>query len=171
MQLCKCWHIEHGEGVCYGTPERDICNCDGDERHCDFYEHVRKRVTGKETKYMTPEDYLMQIKDISLRIKSLEGELHDAEAEEDTEYAEELSARISADIARYKELRLRIRDEIQQIGDNKLSCLLTEYYVRGKTWEMVAEALGVKSTKNVREGLHTKALKLFAATFPKYFLI
>ena len=116
---------------------------------------------------MTPEDYLMQIKDISLRIKSLEGELHDAEAEEDTEYAEELSARISADIARYKELRLRIRDEIQQIGD----CLLTEYYVRGKTWEMVAEALGVKSTKNVREGLHAKALKLFAATFPKYFLI
>lgn len=120
---------------------------------------------------MTPEDYLMQIKDISLRIKSLEGELRDAEAEEDAEYAEELSARISADIVRYKELRLRIRDEIQQIGDNKLSCLLTEYYVRGKTWEMVAEALGVKSTKNVREGLHAKALKLFAATFPKYFLI
>jgi len=169
MQLCKWWESE--EGVCYSTPERDICNCGGDERHCDFYEHVRKRVTGKETKYMTPEDYLMQIKDISLRIKSLEGELHDAEAEEDTEYAEELSARISADIARYKELRFRIRDEIQQIGDNKLSCLLTEYYVRGKTWEMVAEALGVKSTKNVREGLHAKALKLFAATFPKYFLI
>ena len=58
---------------------------------------------------MTPEDYLMQIKDISLRIKSLEGELRDAEAEEDAEYAEELSARISADIVRYKELRLRIQ--------------------------------------------------------------
>lgn len=165
MQLCKCWESE--EGVCYGTPERDICNCGGDESRCDFYEHVRKR---KETKYMTPEDYLMQIKDIGLRIKSLEGELHDAEAEEDIEYSEELSARISADLARYKELRLRIRDEIQMIGDNRLSCLLTEYYVRGKTWEMVAEALGVKSIKNVREGLHTKALKLFAATFPKYFL-
>ena len=119
---------------------------------------------------ITPEEYLMQIKDIGLRIKSLEGELRDTEAEEDAEYAEELSTRISEDIARYKELRLRIRDEIQQISDNRLSCLLTEYYVRGKTWEMVAEAIGVKDAKWTRTRLHDKALKLFTSTFPKYFL-
>ena len=167
MQICKCWHIEHGEGVCYGTPERDICNCGGNESSCDFYEHVRQR---KEKKHMTPEEYLMQVKNIDLRISSLAGELHDAEKEKDTEYAKELKQHIEADLLRYKELKLRIRDEIQQIGDHRLSTLLTEYYIRGKSWEMVAAALGLKDEKNVRTTLRERALKLFAAHFPKYFL-
>lgn len=119
---------------------------------------------------MTPEDYLMQVKDIDLRIKSLDGELHDAEAVDDTEYAEELRERIKRDLVKFKELKLRIRDEIQQIGDHRLSTLLTEYYIRGKTWEQVAEAIGMKSVKNTRENLRAAALKKFAACFPKYFL-
>ena len=49
---------------------------------------------------MTPEDYLMQVKDISLRIRSLEGELSDAKREKDTEYAAELERRIKEDIER-----------------------------------------------------------------------
>ena len=121
-------------------------------------------------KAITPEDYLMQVKNIDLRISSLEGELHDAEKEHDTEYIEELKQHIQADLQRYKEIKLRIRDEIQQLPDHKLSTLLTEYYIRGKTWEMVAEAIGVKDAKWVRTRLHEKALKLFAGTFPKYFL-
>lgn len=119
---------------------------------------------------MTPEDYLMQVKDIDLRIRSLEGELHDSEAENDTEYAEELRRRIKVGIAKHKELKLRIREEIQQIGDNRYSTLLTEYYIRGRTWEQVAEALNVKSIKNTRENLRAAALKSFAAHFPKYFI-
>lgn len=119
---------------------------------------------------MTPEDYLMQVKDIDLRIRSLEGELHDSEAENDTEYAEELRQRIRVDIAKYKELKMRIREEIQQIGNNRYSTLLTEYYIRGRTWEQVAEALNVKSVKNTRENLRAAALKAFAAHFPKYFI-
>ena len=119
---------------------------------------------------MTPEDYLMQVKDIDLRIRSLKGELQDTEAEGDTEYAEELRRRIRANISHFEELKLTIHDEIQQIGDHKLSALLTEYYIRGRTWEQVAETLGVRSVKNVRECLRAKALKLFAAQFPKYFL-
>lgn len=118
----------------------------------------------------TPEEYLLQIKNIDLRIASLYGELSDAEKEKDTEYAEELKKRIVADIEKSKEIKLRIRNEIQQLSDNRLSTLLTEYYVRGKTWEMVAEALNVKSVKNTRENLKNVALKLFAETFPKYFL-
>lgn len=121
-------------------------------------------------KAITPEDYLMQVKNIDLRISSLEGELHDAEKEHDTEYIEELKQHIQADLQRYKEIKLRIRDEIQQLPDHKLSTLLTEYYIRGKTWEMVAEAIGVKSVKNTRENLRAAALKLFAAHYPKYFL-
>lgn len=119
---------------------------------------------------MTPEDYLMQVKDIDLRIRSLEGELRDAKAEEDTEYVGELTSRIRSDIEKHKELKLRIRTEIQEIGDNRLSTLLTEYYVRGNTWDMVAEAIGIKDAKWVRTRLREKALKLFAAHFPKYFL-
>ncbi len=119
---------------------------------------------------MTPEEYLMQVKDIDLRIRCLEGELHDAEAVDDTEYAEELRERIKRDLENFKELKLRIRDEIQQIGDHRLSTLLTEYYVRGKSWEQVAEALNMKSVKNTRENLRAAALKSFAAHFPKYFL-
>lgn len=121
-------------------------------------------------KAITPEDYLMQVKNIDLRICSLQGELHDAEKENDTEYAKELRKHIEGDIARNKELKLRIRDEIQQLPDHRLSTLLTEYYVRGRTWEQVAAAIDVKSVKNTRENLRAAALKLFAAHFPKYFL-
>lgn len=119
---------------------------------------------------MTPEQYLMQVKNIDLRIRALEGELHDAEKENDTEYAEELREHIRSDITKHKEIRLRIRDEIQQITDHRLSTLLVEYYIRGKSWEQVAEALNVKSVKNTREHLRAAALKAFAAQFPKYFL-
>ena len=118
---------------------------------------------------MTPEDYLMQVKNIDLRLSSLEAELRAANRERDTEYAEQLRERIKTDIECYKELKMRIRDEIQQINDNRLSTLLMEYYIRGNTWEMVAEAIGIKDAKWVRTRLREKALKLFAATYPKYF--
>ena len=119
---------------------------------------------------MTPEMYLMQVKDIDLRIRSLRGELKDAENEKDEEYAEQLRKRINEDIEKYKELKLRIRDEIQQIGNARLSVLLTEYYVRGRDWEQVAESLDLKDPKWVRTTLRERALKLFAGAFPKYFL-
>lgn len=119
---------------------------------------------------MTPEMYLMQVKDIDLRIRSLQGELKDAEKECDEEYAEQLRKCIRKDIEHYKELKLRIREEIQQIGDSKLGTLLTEYYVRGRSWEQVGETIGIKDPKWVRTRLREKALKLFAARFPKYFL-
>lgn len=119
---------------------------------------------------MTPEDYLMQVKNIDLRIRTLQGELHDAENEDDTEYAEELRKHITSDIEKHKEVKFRIRDEIQQIGDNRLSTLLTEYYIRGKSWEQVTEALSLKDPKWVRTRLHEKALKLFASFYPKYFI-
>ena len=119
---------------------------------------------------MTPEMYLMQVKNIDLRLRALEGELHDAEKEGDTDYVEELREHIKSDIAKYKEIRLRIRDEIQQINDHRLSTLLVEYYIRGKSWEQVAESLNVKSVKNTRENLRAAALKAFASQFPKYFL-
>lgn len=119
---------------------------------------------------MTPEEYLLQVKNIDLRIKALEGELHDAEKENDSEYEEKLRSDIKRDLEKYKEIKLRIRNEIQQIEDHKLCTLLTEYYVRGKSWEQVAESINVKSIKNTRENLRAAALKKFAELYPQYFL-
>lgn len=118
---------------------------------------------------MTPEDYLMQVKNIKLRVKALKGELKGAEALKDPAYAYLLRERIESDLLKYEKLELRIRDEIHEIEDNKLSALLIEYYVLGKSWEQVAEALGVKSIKNTRENLRAAALKAFAAKHPEYF--
>ena len=118
---------------------------------------------------MTPEEYLMQVKNIKLRIKALKGELRDAENEKDANYARTLRERIKDDIDKYEELQLKIRDEIHEIEDHKLSALLIEYYVLGNSWEGVAEALDVKSVKNTRENLRAAALKAFAAKHPQYF--
>ncbi|MBR4627770.1 MAG: hypothetical protein IKO47_08740 [Ruminococcus sp.] len=116
---------------------------------------------------LTTVEYLSQIKDIDLRIRSLEGELHDTECEADKEYQEELISRIRADIEKYKRIKLTIRQQIQELGDNRSSVLLTEYYVRGKSWEQVADALGMKSIKHVREGMHKRAIELFSKKYEK----
>ena len=133
--------------------------------------HVRlSKLEDAAMKAMTPEDYLMQVKNIDLRLSSLEGELRAAHRERDAEYAEKLTSIIQEDLERYKELKIRIRSEIQQLPDCRLGTLLMEYYVRGNTWDMVAEAIGIKDAKWVRTRLREKALKLFAAYYPKYFI-
>ncbi len=118
---------------------------------------------------MTVIEYLNQVKDIDLRIRSLEGELADSCSEDDAEYAEELRSRIEENLAICKELRLKIREEIQHLGDNRSCVLLTEYYIRGRSWEDVAAALDKKSVKHVREGMHQRALNLFSEKYSKIF--
>lgn len=117
---------------------------------------------------LTTVEYLSQIKDIDLRIRSLEGELNDI-SEEDEEYADELCERIRADVNRLKKVRLMIRDQIQGLGDNRSVVLLMEYYVRGKSWEQVTAAVGMKSVKHVRTGMHIKALRQFESKYKKFF--
>lgn len=39
-KLCDCYNKEGHR--CNGTKEQDPCNCGGDMRLCDFYEHIRK---------------------------------------------------------------------------------------------------------------------------------
>ena len=36
-------YIDEEVGVCYGTKEKDVCNCGGDRRKCSFYETVREK--------------------------------------------------------------------------------------------------------------------------------
>ncbi len=161
---CKCYYTEGGEGLCYGTKEREPCDCGGDESRCDYYPAKRDR-------YKDPEQYLQQITDIDLRIRSLEGEFDDAEDECDEEYRLELQGRILQDLEEAKALKLRIRSEIQRVRDHKLCTLLMERYVRGRCWEQVAEAIGNKSIKHVREGLRAQAIAAFLKANPEIFKI
>lgn len=117
---------------------------------------------------MTPEQYLMQVRNINLRIRSLNGELKDAENENDEEYAKLLKEQIQKDIDKFKELKLRIRNEIGKIKDHRMSALLTNYYVRDMSWEMVAAELNMNE-KYVRDKLREKAIRAFASENPTYF--
>lgn len=116
---------------------------------------------------MTAEEYLSQITDIDLRIRSLEGEFDDAEDECDEEYRLELQGRILQNLEQAKALKLRIRSEIQRVTDHKLCALLMERYVRGRSWEQVADALGIQSEKYAREGLKVKAIVAFLKANPE----
>ena len=120
-------------------------------------------------KAITPEEYLLQIRNIDLRIRATQGELFDAENENDEEYANQLKKLIQKDLDKLKELKLRIRNEIQQLPDHRLSALLTDYYVRDMSWERVAAELNMNE-KYVRDKLRVKAIKAFAAEYPKYFI-
>lgn len=49
MSKCDCWHEvqpfcynDKINGVCYGTKEREYCQCNGDDTKCDFYPEKRK---------------------------------------------------------------------------------------------------------------------------------
>lgn len=44
---CNCYHTRTNNlneiiHECYGTKECELCLCEGDRRHCDFYPHVRE---------------------------------------------------------------------------------------------------------------------------------
>ena len=36
-EICKCYNVEHSKTVCFGTKEREACNCNGDKNKCNFY--------------------------------------------------------------------------------------------------------------------------------------
>lgn len=43
MDICSSYNIEFGKTVCYGTKEREACNCEGDESKCNFYPEKREK--------------------------------------------------------------------------------------------------------------------------------
>lgn len=63
MKKCECYHVTERavydpllqqkrfieyDGECWGTKERDICNCKGDRCRCDFYPEVRIKAQQEE---------------------------------------------------------------------------------------------------------------------------
>lgn len=37
MEKCNCYHEDYGKSECWGTKERDVCSCGGDETKCNVY--------------------------------------------------------------------------------------------------------------------------------------
>lgn len=53
-------YIDEEVGVCYGTKEKDVCNCGGDKTKCCFYEHVRAEAA-EEKNLLTAKNVLEKI--------------------------------------------------------------------------------------------------------------
>ena len=34
---CDWYHVEYGKPHCWGTKEKEVCNCGGDKNKCNFY--------------------------------------------------------------------------------------------------------------------------------------
>ena len=45
MGMCNCYQ---NKGECWGTRERDLCSCGGDETKCDFYPEKRAAAQARE---------------------------------------------------------------------------------------------------------------------------
>lgn len=56
-------YIDEEVGVCYGTKEKDVCNCGGDRRECSFYETVREKAA-EEKKFSERKDVLDEIENL-----------------------------------------------------------------------------------------------------------
>ena len=48
---------------CWGTKEKDVCNCGGDRRKCSFYETVREKAV-EEKNLSTSKNVLEEIEDL-----------------------------------------------------------------------------------------------------------
>ena len=80
MSKCDCYHLEpeqhyfadeNGASICeiisvprcWGTKEKDVCDCDGDRSKCSFYENVRANAVEEES-FLTTKNVLEKIEDL-----------------------------------------------------------------------------------------------------------
>lgn len=49
---------------CWGTKEKDVCDCDGDRSKCSFYKSVREKAAEEEKNFSTTKNVLEEIKDL-----------------------------------------------------------------------------------------------------------
>lgn len=78
MSKCDCYHLEpeqhyfadeNGASIyeairvprCWGTKEKDVCDCDGDRSRCSFYERVRAQAAEEKKNLSTAKDVLEEI--------------------------------------------------------------------------------------------------------------
>lgn len=108
---------------------------------------------------MTTKEYLEQVENIDIRIKSLamqERRLRNKQGDEKS--LQELINNLRDESI---ELQKKITAEIYSMKDNRYSALLAEKYLNGATWEQIAASLGYNSVKYVRKVLFPRALAEF----------
>lgn len=54
-------YIDEEVSVCYGTKEKDVCDCGGDKSKCNFYERVRAEAADEKKNLSTTKDVLEEI--------------------------------------------------------------------------------------------------------------
>ena len=81
MSKCDCYHLEperhyfadeNGASIyeairvprCWGTKEKDVCDCDGDRSICSFYESVREKAAEEKKNLSTTKSVLEEIEDL-----------------------------------------------------------------------------------------------------------
>ena len=57
-------YIDEEVGVCYGTKEKDVCDCGGDKSKCNFYERVRVEAAEEKKNLSTTKNVLEEIEDL-----------------------------------------------------------------------------------------------------------
>lgn len=111
---------------------------------------------------MTTKEYLEQIEDIDIRIKSLimqERQLRNKQGDEKS--LQELKNLINDLREDSIKLQKKITVEIYSMKNNRYSALLAEKYLNGATWEQIAVRLGYSSAKYVRTVIFPRALTEF----------
>lgn len=112
---------------------------------------------------MTAKEYLEQIENIDIRIKSLamqKRRLNNRGWNNDE--MRELEQDIERLKANYISLQKKITKEIYSMTNHAYASLLSAKYLSGATWEEITLMLGYKDEKYVRTTLHSKALKEFS---------
>ena len=81
MKKCDCYRIEperhyfadeNGASIyetisvprCWGTKEKDVCDCDGDRSRCSFYESVREKSAEEKKNLSTTKNVLDEIENL-----------------------------------------------------------------------------------------------------------
>lgn len=75
----------------------------------------------------------------------------------------DMERQINAEIDHYTELKVKTREMISRLPNDRHRAILTEYYLNAKTWEQVAESLNISDRHAKR--LHGWALKEFSKKF------
>lgn len=117
---------------------------------------------GKRRKNMTAKEYLEQIENIDIRIKSLvmqERQLRNKKGDEKS--LQELKDLIDDLREDSIKLQRKITIEIYSMKNNRYSALLAEKYLNGATWEQIAVSLEYSSAKYVRAVMFPRALAEF----------
>ncbi len=111
---------------------------------------------------MTNKEYLEQVENIDMKIKSLamqEVYLRNKRGSEKSLH--ELRDLIENMSEKFIELQKKITVEIYSMKNSMYSAILGAKYLSGATWEEVAAMIGYSDVKYVRTVLHEKALKEF----------